>query len=183
MLGLKVIKRSEATHWSQVLLVPKSNDTKRLVIDYRPLNELLEVIGGFIPNICHLLQRVGAKHSTYFGLMDLTSGYHQFPLDPSIAFMTAFITFMGVFEWLRVPMGVKPAANHFHNIMQTIVLMGLVFVICEVFLDGILVYGNDAEDYLLNMSSVFERLRIHKITLNPDKCLFGVTSLEFLVIK
>jgi hypothetical protein len=118
MLGLKVIKKSEAIHWSQVLLVPKSNDTKRLVIDYRPLNELLEAIGGFIPNICHLLQRVGAKHSKYFGLMDLTVGYHQFPLNPSIPFMTAFITFMGVFEWLRIPMGVKPAANHFHNIMQ-----------------------------------------------------------------
>jgi hypothetical protein len=105
LLELKVIKRSEATHWSQVLLVPKSNDTKRLVIDYRPLNELLEVIGGFIPNICHLLQRVGDKHCKYFGLMDLTSGYHQFLFDPSVAFMTAFITFIGVFEWLRVPMG------------------------------------------------------------------------------
>ena len=94
--------------------------------------------------------------------------------------MTAFITFMGVFEWLRVPMGVKPAANHFHNIMQTIVLIGLVFVICEVYLDDILVYGNSEENYLQNMRSVFERFRLHKITLNPDKCLFGVTSLEFL---
>jgi cleavage and polyadenylation specificity factor subunit 1 len=30
------------------------------------------------------------------------------------------------------------------------------------------------------MRSVFERFRLHKITLNPDKCLFGVSSLEFL---
>jgi hypothetical protein len=90
--------------------------------------------------------------------MDLTAGYQQFPLDPSIAFMTAFITFMGVFEWLRVPMGVKPTANHFHNIMQTIVLMGLVFVICEVYLDDILEYGNDAEDYLQNTCLVCLRL-------------------------
>ena len=94
--------------------------------------------------------------------------------------MTAFITFMGIFEWLRVPMGVKPAANYFHNIMQSIVLTGLVFVICEVYLDDILVYGNTAEDYLTNMTSVFKQLRLHKITLNSDKCLFGVTSLEFL---
>ena len=180
MLELGVIKRSEATHWSQVLLVPKSNNTKRMVIDYRPLNELLEDLGGFIPNICQLLQRVGNKHNKYFGLMDLTSGYHQFPLDTSISYMTAFITFMGIFEWLRVPMGVKPAANYFHNIMQSIVLTGLVFVICEVYLDDILVYGSTAEDYLTNMTSVFKQLRLHKITLNPDKCLFGVTSLEFL---
>jgi hypothetical protein len=64
--------------------------------------------------------------------------------------------------------------------MQTIVLMGLMFVICEVYIDDILVYGNDAEDYLQNMRSVFERLRFHRITINPKKCLFGVKSLEFL---
>jgi cleavage and polyadenylation specificity factor subunit 1 len=64
--------------------------------------------------------------------------------------------------------------------MQTIVLIGLVFVICEVYLDDILVYGNNEENYLQNMRSVFERFRLHKITLNPDKCLFGVSSLEFL---
>jgi hypothetical protein len=87
---------------------------------------------------------------------------------------------MGVFEWLRVPMGVKPAANFFHNTMASIVLLGLVFVICEVYLDDILVYGKDAEEYLTNLRSVFERFRRYKITINPDKCLFGVTSLEFL---
>ena len=71
-----------------------------MAIDYRPLNELLEEFGGFIPNIAQLLQRVGQKQNKFFGLMDLTSGYHQFPLDTSISVLTAFITFMGVFEWL-----------------------------------------------------------------------------------
>ena len=75
-------------------------------------------------------------------------------------------------------MGVKPAANYFHNTMTSIVL--LVFVICEVCLDDILVYGEDAGEYLKNLRTVFERFRKYKITLNPDKCLFGVTSLEFL---
>jgi hypothetical protein len=151
-----------------------------MVIDYRPLNELLEEFGGFIPNIAQLLQRVGQKRNKFFGLMDLTSGYHQFPLDTSISVLTAFITFMGVFEWLRVPMGVKPAANYFHNTMTSIVLIGLVFLICEVYLDDILVYGKDAEEYLSNLRSIFERFRKYKITLNPDKCLFGVNCLEFL---
>ena len=180
IVDLGVIRRSEATHWSQVLLVPKTNGDKRMVVDYRPLNELLEDFGGFIPNISQLLQRVGNKRNKFFGLMDLTSGYHQFPLDISICVLTAFITFMGVFEWLRVPMGVKPAANYFHDTMTNLVLLGLVLVICEVYLDDILVYGKDAEEYIRNLRSVFERFRRYKITLNPDKCLFGVTCLEFL---
>jgi hypothetical protein len=76
MVDRGVIRRSEATHWSQVLLVPKTNGDKRMVVDYRPLNELLEEFGGFIPNIAQLLQRVGQRRNKFFGLMDLTSGYH-----------------------------------------------------------------------------------------------------------
>ena len=55
-----------------------------MVIDYIPLKELLQELGGFIPNIYHLLQRVGQKKNKFYALMDLMSGYHPFPLDPAI---------------------------------------------------------------------------------------------------
>ena len=123
-----------------------------MVIDYIPLKELLQELGGFIPNIYHLLQRVGQKKNKFYALMDLMSGYHQFPLDPAMYVMTVFVTFMGVFEWLQVPMGVKPAANYFfHTTIMNIVLVELVFFICEVFLDDMLVYGSNAEEYVMNL--------------------------------
>jgi hypothetical protein len=48
MVERGVINRSEATYWSQVLLVPNANGDKHLVIDYRSFNEFLEKFGGFI---------------------------------------------------------------------------------------------------------------------------------------
>ena len=63
---------------------------------------------------------------------------------------------------------------------MNIVLVELIFLICEVYLDDMLVYGSNAEEYVMNLRLVFKNFLRYKITINSDKCLFGVTSLEFL---
>jgi hypothetical protein len=63
------------------------------------------------------------KSNKYFELMNLNSNYHQFPLDTSISVLTAFITFIGVFECLRVPIRGKPAVNYFNDTITNIVLI------------------------------------------------------------
>jgi hypothetical protein len=122
MLDLGVISPSKSTHWSQVLLAAKSNGSKRFCIDLRALNKDLRDQGWQIPNIAQMINRIGAMNMKFFGTMDLTSGYHQMPMDPRSSWMTAFITFMGVYQWNKVPMGVKPAANFFQKTMAIDVL-------------------------------------------------------------
>ena len=73
--------------------------------------------------------------------MDLTSGYHQAPLAPQSRKYTAFITFMGVFEWLRVLMGLKSATACFQGGLASIVLAGLIYLICELYVDDVIVHG------------------------------------------
>ena len=107
MLELGVIKPSTSTYWSQVLLAPKYNGEKRFCIDLGPQQSL----GG--PRLANsefkmMIDRIGALQMTIFGSVDLTSGYYQFPTEVSSAWMTAFITFLGVFQWNRVPMGSNP---------------------------------------------------------------------------
>ena len=60
-----------------------------------------------MPRIRELLHRIGFKKAKFFAVMDLTSGYHQAPLDPESIPYTAFVTSRGVFEWVRVPIGLK----------------------------------------------------------------------------
>jgi hypothetical protein len=163
-----------------VLLAAKSNGAKRFCIDLRALNKALQDQGWQIPNIKELIDRIGALKMKFYGTMDMTSGYHQFPMDPSSAWMTAFITFMGVFQWNRVPMEVKPAANYFQRTMTQEVLPGLVYSCCEVYIDDVLVYGRDEDEYIGNLRLVFQRFREKKITINPDKCVFGADEVEFV---
>jgi hypothetical protein len=119
MLDLGVIKPSISIYWSQVLLAAKSNGDKRFCIDLRALNKALEDQGWQIPNIKEMIDRIGALNMSIFGSVDLTSGYHQFPIEVSSTWahilLTSFITFMDMFQWNWVPMGIKPAANYFHD--------------------------------------------------------------------
>ena len=180
MLELGVIQRSNANRYSQVLLVPKPNNKWRFCIDYQPLNACCEGDGWNLPNIQQMLQRLGSHKPKLFAVMDLTSGYHQAPLNVSSRVFTAFITFMGIFEWLRVPMGLKGAASYFQKVLATVVLIGLIYYVCELYIDDIIVHAQNAESFLSRLRQVFERLRKYNITLNPEKCRFGLQAVEYV---
>ena len=180
MLDLKVIQASTASRYCQVLLTPKPNDKWRFCIDYQPLNSCSESEGWNLPNIYQMLQRLGALKPKIFGVMDLTSGYHQAPLSLASRMLTAFITFMGIFEWLRVPMGLKGAPSYFQKVLATVVLVGLLYTICELYIDDIIVHAREPKEFVDRLRKVFERLRKHKITLNPEKCTFGLPSVEYV---
>ena len=181
LLDLGVIRLSRSAYYSQGFIVPKSKGEWRLVIDYRELNRCtLNAEGWPIPNIKECLARLGSKKAKYFAVMDLTSGYYQAEINKIYAKWTAFITPMGVFEWLRLPMGLKGAPSYFQRIMSTIVLKGLLYICCEVYLDDIIVYGMTEEEFLENLKKVLQRFRECNLTLNPSKCVFGVSSVEYV---
>ena len=115
MLESKVIKESQAPWYSQVHLTPKPENKWRFCIDYRNLNDCCEAMGWPIPNVYRMLQRLGGRKAKYYAVMDLTSGYYQAPLSLNSQSATAFTTFMGTYEWLRMPKGLKGAPSYFQQ--------------------------------------------------------------------
>ena len=180
MLDCNVIQPSEAAYYSQVLLTPKTDGSWRFCVDFRNLNAACANIGGYIPMIKEMLQRLGKARPKIFGVLDLTKGYYQAPLSLLSVLLTAFITFMGLFQWLRVPMGLKGAPTYFQRVMVQVVLVGLVMYICEVYLDDIIVHARTEIEFLERLRAVFERLRKHGITLNPAKCRLGMDKTEYV---
>jgi hypothetical protein len=182
LLRLKVIRTSTAEVVSQVLLVVKKGTTKlRFCIDYRALNDAtLGPEAWPIPNIQDLLRRLGDKRPKFFGVMDLTSGYHQAPLSESAKRWTAFVTAFGLFEWNRVPMGLMGAPSYFSRVMMTNVLGDLLMKAVEVYLDDFIVFGSTFEEFYENLQRVFQRFREAGVTLNPAKCRFGMSKVEYV---
>ena len=177
----KIVQPSqEARNYSQVLLTPKPNGKWRFCNDYVAVNTCSKSPGWPLPKIQEMLQRIGSHKAKYYAVMDLTSGYHQAPLAESARIFTAFITFFGIFEWLRVPMGLKGAPAYFQKVLATVVLIGLIQISCELYIDDVLVYGRTFEEFLANLKKVFERFSKHKLTLNPDKCSFGLKEVEYV---
>ena len=179
LLALRLIRPSQAPHYSQVHLVPKPNNKWRFCIDYRDLNSSTTPFGWPMPNIAQTLQRIGNKRPKFFAKFDMTSGYFQCPLSEASKPLTAFTTFLGVYEWNRVPMGQMNAGNHFQQQMATKVLAGYIYHICELYIDDCIVYGDTEEEFLANVRKLFLRFRQFGITLNPDKCILGVDKIEY----
>jgi len=71
-----------------------------------------------VPNIEERLQE--AKQYKYFSSLDLNSGYYQIEVAPESRKYTAFITTDGLFEFKRMPFGLKNAPAIFNRLMAEI---------------------------------------------------------------
>ena len=180
MLKAGIIEKSNATFYSQVMLTPKPNGDYRFCVDYRNMNDATESASWPIPNIAGLLARLGRQKADTFGVMDLTSGYHQAPLALAARVFTAFITFAGVYHFTRLPFGPKRAPSYFQQEMATVVLGGLIHHICEMYLDDCIVYGTGTDQFLSRLEEVFKRFATKHLFLKASKCKLGLSEVEYV---
>jgi hypothetical protein len=67
-----IIENSTAAYYSQALMVPKPDGSKRLCVDYRPLNKCTPNPSWPLHEIKESFNRIGAQKPKIFGLMDFT---------------------------------------------------------------------------------------------------------------
>jgi hypothetical protein len=181
MKPLGVIADSQAAYYSQVHLTPKPNPGEwRFCIDYRRLNSATTSMGWPLPNIADMLRRLGERKAKFFCKLDLTAGYHQTPLHKDSQHYTAFKTAFGVYKWLRVPMGLKGAPSYFQRVMQSEVLQELMYTVCELYIDDVIIFAETEEEMVINLQKVLTRLHEFRITVSPEKCSFGLQEIEFV---
>ena len=90
---------------------------------------------------------------------------------------TAVITPFGLFEFLRMPFGLKNSAQAFQRLMDS-VFRDLPFTF--VYLDDILIASPDSASHCQHLAIVFSRLQKAGLALNADKCVLGAPEVTFL---
>ena len=176
MLDMGIIRESRSAWSSPLHVVPKPNGSWRPCGDYRRLN-LATVDDRYpLPHIqSFTTATAGAR---VFTVIDLIRGYHQIPMAPEDVPKTAIITPFGLFEFLRMPFGLKNSAQAFQRLMDG-VLRGLsasVFV----YLDDILVASPSMDQHVSDVRAVLSRLSDAGLSINKEKCRFAASSVTFL---
>ena len=177
MLEKKVIQPSNGPWASPVVLVRKKDGSLRFCVDYRKINAVTRKDAYPLPRVDDTLDTLaGAK---WFSALDLLSGYWQVEMAGEDQEKTAFCTPEGLFEFSVMPFGLCNAPATFQRLMD-MVLTGLQWDSCLVYLDDILIVGKTFSKHLHNLRDVFGRLRGAGLKLQPRKCGFCLPEVGFL---
>ncbi|XP_046869310.1 uncharacterized protein LOC124461953 [Drosophila willistoni] len=177
-LEKKIIRPSESEYASPIVLVPKKAGELRLCIDFRRLNKVLVKDNYPIPLIDDLLDKLGDKR--FFSKLDLKDGYfHVFMEENSVKY-TSFVTPLGQFEFLRMPMGLKNSSSVFQRFVNKIFTDMIRDNKVIVYQDDIMVASRTAEEHLDILKEVFRRIIRNKLELRIDKCEFFQSSIRYL---
>ncbi len=163
-------------------LIRKPDNSWRLCIGFKNLNDATVTLEMWpLKNIPIMVERVTRHRPRFNRKMDMTSGIFQISIDAQSRLFTAFITSSGLYQWCRLPMGLKGAAAfYFKRMMASIVLAGLIYITVELYLGDILVYATTEDQFTERLGKVFRRFRHFNITLNPKKCALGIEEVEFV---
>jgi hypothetical protein len=118
-------------------------------------------------------------HSDIFGVMNLTAGYHQAPVSLGTRVFLVFICFCGIFQFCTLPFGPKRAPSYFQQKISSVVLIGHLYFICEMYLDDCIVHGQGEAQFLGRLELVLNRFYQRNIFLKPNKCKFGMSQVEY----
>jgi hypothetical protein len=169
LLDKGYIRPSSSPWGCPAIFVKKKDQTLRMCVDYRPLNEVTIKNKYPLSQIDLLFDQLdGAK---VFSKIDLRSGYNQIKIHPKDIPKTAFTTRYGLYEYLVMSFGLTNALAHFMYLMNSVFMPELDrFMV--VFIDDILIYSKTKEEHAEHLLIVLSHLREHQLYAKFSKCEF-----------
>ncbi|KAH9291048.1 hypothetical protein KI387_044177 [Taxus chinensis] len=111
--------------------------------------------------------------------MDGFSGYNQIKISEQDQAKTTFITPWGTYCYAVMPFGLKNAGATYQRAM-TYIFHDLIHKIMESYVDDLLAKAKKRCDHPEVLCVILSRLIEYGVTLNPEKCVFGVTGGKLL---
>jgi hypothetical protein len=154
--GLKSghIEFSRAAGGCPVLFIKKPDDSFRMCVDYRKLNDITKSIQAILPNIHDIIASIPSTKTPRFSKIDLKGAFNQLRIKKGDEEKTTFTTKFGKFLYKVIPFGLKNAPGFFQAVMYKL-FSHLIGNGMWIYLDDILVYEPDPDRHRKILEEIF----------------------------
>jgi hypothetical protein len=173
LLQVGFIYPVQLTHWvSNFVPVNKKQGTIRGCTDFHVLNKACPKDNFPTPFIDQIVDECAGCEA--FSFMDGFSGYNQIQIKPKDQHKTSFICLSGTFIYRKMPFGLKYVGATFQQAMS-FSFHDLKHIVDD-YLHDLASRSCKRDGHPAHLRLIFERCHYYQILLNPNKCIFCVTS-------
>ncbi|MBW0527556.1 hypothetical protein O181_067271 [Austropuccinia psidii MF-1] len=167
LLDLGVIRKvghNEEVEITTQVIVARHNGKSRMVGDFRAFNTYTVPVRHPIPKIQIALTQIA--QAVYITTMDALEGFHQNVVTPRARKYLRIIVHCGVYEYLRMPFGIKNAPSHFQRMMNEIFPEELPEGWLIIYIDDIIVCSKTWEEHIFRLSRVLRKIQFVKVKIS-----------------
>ena len=175
-----IIERASGSVCNPLRWIIKSNGDLRPCLDARMLNNIIEDDHESPPIISEILQEF--TNINYFSKFDLKNSYWQVSLHKDSRPYTAFIFDTAMYQFTRVPFGLKVAGSAFIRTLNKALECGSdkLRKALRIYVDDLLIGTDTFENHIVVLTELFSLLLRFNFTLNLPKCELCKQKILFL---
>jgi hypothetical protein len=143
---------------------------ERFCQDYRPLNSRSDADNYKAPMPEELFRSLGFPR--YLTKCDMRSGFHQLPLHPDSCSKTAFWWRRRLYQWRRMPFGLRNATAAFQRVMDTELQKAGLTHCAKVFVDDLIIFSDSFGQHLRDVEAVLQCFVRCGLRVHPKKSSF-----------
>ncbi|EFP09026.1 hypothetical protein CRE_22508 [Caenorhabditis remanei] len=177
LIHADVITPIDHAQWAApIVTVRKKNGSLRMCADFSTgLNDAIQDHQHPLPTAEDIFSNLnGGK---YFSQIDLAEAYLQIELDEDSKNLLCINTHRGLYQFNRLPFGVKPATAIFQQVIDSMIT-GLEGT--AAYLDDIIITGSTIDEHNERVKAVMIRIADYGLRVRIEKCKFLMNQIVFL---
>ncbi|MBW0568444.1 hypothetical protein O181_108159 [Austropuccinia psidii MF-1] len=175
---LRKVGHNEEVEVTTPVIIAWHNDKSRMVGYFRALNTYTVPDRYPIPRIQETLTQL--SKAKYIKSMDAFKGFHQNFLTPKAKKLLRIIIHCGIYEYLRMPFGIKKSPSHYQIMINTIFPTELSEGWLIIYIDYIIICSDSWSLHLERLSRVLQKVAEVNMKISLKKCNFGFEELQAL---
>lgn len=175
-LALEVVEPSKSA-WGFPVLIVYQNGKPRMCVEYQKLNAVTIPDEYPLPKQSDIVQAL--QGSQWLSTLDALAGFTQIEIAEEDRPKTAFRTHKGLFQFRRMPFGLRNGPSFFQRVMQN-VLAPYLWIFSLVYINDVVVYSPSFDNHLPHLDSVLRAIEDTSLTMSPNKCHFCYQPLLLL---